>query len=140
MANRMYPKGKIAAYSKKFDLLTDPVKVVLIDLADYTPNFTTDEFLTIVPVGAIVGTATALTSKTLTAGPSGDNIKFSSATATLSGVTGDESEAVLCYVETGGGNYLLFLDDTATGTPGLPLTPSGVDVNISCPANGWFNY
>ena len=140
MANRMYPKGKIAAYSKKFDLLTDPVKLVLVDLADYTPNFTTDEFLTVVPVGAIVGTAIALTGKTLTAGPSGDAIKFNSGTATLSAVTGDVSEAVLCYVETGTGSYLLFLDDTATGTPGLPVTPSGVDVSISCPAAGWFNY
>ena len=140
MANRMYPKGKIAAYSKKFDLLTDPVKIVLIDLADYTPNFATDELLTSVPGTALVGTATALGTKTLAAGPSGDKIKFSSGSVTLPSVTGDPSEALLGYVETGTGNYLLFLDDTATGSPGLPITPSGVNIIVSCPTDGWFNY
>ena len=140
MANRMYPKGKIAAYSKKFDLLTNPVKIVLVDLADYTPNFATDELLTAVPGAAIVGTATALATKALSAGPSGDKIKFSSGSVTLASVTGDESEALLGYVESGAGDYLLFLDDTATGTPGLPITPSGVNVIVSCPADGWFNY
>jgi hypothetical protein len=140
MANRMYPKGKIAAYSKKFDLLTDPVKLVLIDLADYTPNFATDELLTAIPPAAIVGTAVALTGKTLLAGPSGDKIKFSSAGLTLTSVTGDTSEALLGYAETGTGSYLLFLDDTATGTPGLPITPSGVNIAVTCPVDGWFNY
>ncbi len=140
MANRMYPKGKIAAYSGAFNLLTDPVKLVLVDAADYTPDFAADQFLTAVPGGAIVGTAVAMTSKTLTAGPSGDKAKFSSASVSLLTVTGDISEYVLGYVEAAGGNYLLFLDDTATGTPGLPVTPSGVNIVVSCPADGWFNY
>ena len=140
MANRMFPLGKIAAYSGKFDLLTDPVKAVLVDLADWTPDFTADEFVADIPGAAIVGTAVALASKALTAGPSGDKIKFSSANVTLLAVTGDTSEALLFYVEATGGNYLLALDDTATGTPGLPITPQGVNIVITCPTDGWFHY
>lgn len=64
MTSALYTKGV-----KKFALNTlkwtaaggSPFKAVMIDLAQYTPNLTTHEFLSDIPAGARVGTPVALT-------------------------------------------------------------------------------
>lgn len=123
MTNTMYATAKTAILSGDVDLLVDDIRAVLIDLADYTPNFSTDDFLADVPGAAIIGTATALASKTITAGV------FDAADTTISAVTGDQAEAVLLYKHTGSSatSQLLCLYDTGTG---FPVTPNGGDILV----------
>lgn len=122
MTNTMYGKGKEKLLGS-IDLSSDTIKAVLIDTGSYTPNFTTDEFLAVIAGGAIVGTAVALASKTLTLGV------FDAADTTLVAVTGAQSEAVLLYKDTGSAatSPLIALYDTGTG---LPVTPNGGDILI----------
>jgi hypothetical protein len=123
MANALYAKGKQNILDGNIDFSADSIKAVLLDGADYTPNLSTDDALDDVPGAAIVGTAVALASKTITDGV------FDAADTTLTAVTGDQAEYVLLYKDSGvaATSWLIALFDTATG---LPVTPNGGDVQI----------
>tara|TARA_R110000823_G_C15952958_1_gene502546 strand:- start:22783 stop:23190 length:408 start_codon:yes stop_codon:yes gene_type:complete len=123
MANALYDLAREAFLGGDIAFDTDNIKAALLDLTDYTPNLATDQFLTDIPVGAIVATSGNLASKTVTLGVA------DAADVTLTAVTGDESEYILLYQDTGVGttSRLIALIDTATG---LPVTPNGGDIVI----------
>lgn len=126
MAGHTYKKGAEARANADVDWLLDAIKVALVDLNDYTPNYDVDEFLDDIPGVAIVATSSALTGKTNVLGVlDADDV-------TLVGVTGDQSEGVLVYQDTGvaGSSRLLWLFDAA-GVPGLPVTPDGSNITIT---------
>lgn len=124
MANSMYAKGKQNILDGNIDFSSDTIKAVFLDGADYTPNLSTDDALNDIPGAAIVGTAVALASKTLTDGV------FDAADTTLTAVTGDVAEYILLYKDSGTSStsWLIALYDTATG---LPFTPNGGDAVIA---------
>lgn len=123
MANGMYVKGIEALMKAEIDLIDDTIKVVLVDAADYTVNLSTHDFLDDVPAGARVATAT-LGTKSVTGGA------FDAADVTFSAVTGDPSEALIIYKDTGseGTSPLIMYIDTATG---LGVTPNGGDITVT---------
>lgn len=123
MANGMYVKGIEALMEAKIDLIDDTIKAVLVDAADYTVNLSTHDFLDDVPAGARVATAT-LGTKSVTGGA------FDAADVTFSAVTGDPSEALIIYKDTGveGTSPLIMYIDTATG---LGVTPNGGDITVT---------
>lgn len=134
MANAIYPKYKEALLGggANTDMSAGNVKAVLVDLADYTYS-AAHEFLTSLPAGARVSTTANLTSKTVTDGT------FDSADVTFASATGDQSEAIILYIDTGveaTSRLVCFLD---TGQTGLPVTPNGGDINYTVNANGWFD-
>jgi hypothetical protein len=105
------------------DLVSDNLKVVLVDAADYTFSAAHD-FLDDIAAGARVATSGNLANKTVTAGV------FDADDITLSAVTGDPSEALVIYKDTGTeatSSLICYLD---TGT-GLPVTPNGGDITIA---------
>lgn len=123
MANAMYDTGRAAFLRGEIAWLTDPIKLVLVDLADYTLSISTHTFLSDVPVGARVATSANLTGKTATAGVAdADDSVFTAA-------TGDQSEAVIIYKDTGSAatSQLIGFIDTATG---LPVTPNTGNINV----------
>jgi len=125
MASALYTTYKtLALTTGGVNLLTDTIKCVLVDSADYTASLGTHDFLVDVPAGARVGTAQTLASKTVTAGV------FDAADVTFPSVTGDQSEYVLIYKDTGteATSNLIALIDTASG---LPSTPTGADITIT---------
>ena len=130
MANAIYPIWKEQLIQGGANTsLTGNVKAVLIDLADYTYSAAHD-FLDDVPVGARVATSANLGTKTYTNGT------FDTADFSFTAVTGDPSEALILYIDTGvaGTSRLVaFLD---TGVTGLPVTPNGGDINVTVPS--WF--
>lgn len=129
MANVFYPEAKDAILSGSIDLLNDDIRVVLVDLADYTYNAAHD-FLDDVPVAARVSTSPALANKTVSAGV------FDADDTTFSAVSGDVSEALIVYKHTGvdgTAQLIAFLD---TGVTGLPVTPNGGDINVAWNASG----
>jgi len=92
----MYDKFKKLMIDNDLDITAgSTLKAVLIDDADYTPNFNTDDFYDDVPSGAKVGTPVALASKTSTDGV------FDAANTVLTTVTGDQCESVLLFNDTG---------------------------------------
>jgi hypothetical protein len=131
MASALYTPFKKLLLDGDIDLLTDNIKVVLVDAADYTFSAAHD-FLDDVAAGARVATSGNLASKTTTSG------SFDSDNVTFTAVTGDVSEAVFLYKDTGvaATSPLIAYIDTATG---LPVTPNGGDITVTVPASGWFS-
>lgn len=117
MANALYPKGKAAVLSGGFNLLTDTMRWVLVDLADYTYS-ANHEFLSDIPSAARVSTSNPLANKSVTSGV------FDADDPTFTAAAGDVSEAVVLYKDTGSASTsrLLLFIDTATGLPVIPNT------------------
>jgi hypothetical protein len=123
MANALYDKGRQKFLEGAIAWLTDTIKCVLIDAADYTVNLATHEFLSDVPSGARVGTPQTLAGKTSTTGVADAN------DVTFPSVTGDQSEAIIIWKDTGveATSALIAYIDSATN---LPVTPSGGDALV----------
>lgn len=123
MANAPYELGLQAFLEGSVAWLTDDIKVVLVDGADYTPNLTTDQFLSDIAAGGRVATSGNLAGKTSTLGHA------DATDVTLSSVTGDQAEYLVVYKDTGveATSPLLVFFDTATN---LPVTPNGGDIQI----------
>lgn len=128
MANALYVKYREAALTGDVDWLNDSIKVALVDADDYTVNLATDEFLDDIPSGAIVATSANLASKTATNGVA------DAADVTFTAVSGDVSEALVIYKDSGsaGTSRLIAYIDTATG---LAVTPNGGDITVIWPSD-----
>ena len=123
MANALYDKGREGFLDGSIDWDTNTIKVVLVDTNDYTVNLATHDNLDDIPSAARVATSGALTGKTVTGGVAdADDVTFSS-------VTGDQSEALIIYKDTGteSTSRLIAYIDSATG---LPVTPNGGDISV----------
>jgi hypothetical protein len=131
MANRLYKKGKEAFATAAINWTSDNIKAVLVDSGAYTPNTTTDQFLSDITGSARIATSGNLASKTATLGV------CDAADVTFTAVTGVQSEYVVIYKDTGtaGTSALIALFDTATG---LPVTPNGGDITVVWNASGIF--
>ena len=131
MPNVIYPKFKEQALQGGVNLASGNIKAVLVDLADYTYS-AAHEFLSDVPAAARVATTGNMASKTFTNGT------FDSADPSFTAVTGDVSEALILFIDTGtaGTSRLIAFYDTGVG--GLPFTPNGGDINVTVNASGWF--
>lgn len=114
--------------------MNDAITCALLSAA-YTPNLVTDEFLSIIPGPAIIGTPTVITTPTASAAGvcDGDDVNFFA-------VTGDPILYVLIYQDTGNPatSYLIALFDTIPGF--LPKTPDGNDIPIVWNPSGIFSW
>jgi hypothetical protein len=132
MANGLYSKYKEHALKGDISWLTDDIKFVLVDAADYAVNLTAHEFLSDVPSVARVAISGNLAGKSATNGAADAN------DLTLTAVSGDISEALVGYKDTGTASTspLICYIDTATG---LAVTPNGGDISVVWPVGGIFN-
>jgi len=130
MANILYPNGKEHLANAEIDFVDDNIKVVLVDTADYTYN-AADDALDDIPAVARVAISGNLAGKTNVDGVCDANdVVFST-------VSGDESEALVIYKDSGveATSYLIARFDTSTG---LPVIPNGTDITITWNASGIF--
>lgn len=134
MANAVYPKYKEALLSGASDisLTTGNVRVILVDADDYTYS-TAHDFLDDIPAAARVATSGNMTGKTVTNGT------FDADDVTLTGVTGDQSEALVFYIHTGTESTSRLVAYIDTGWTGLPVTPGGGDIILQFAASGIFS-
>jgi hypothetical protein len=123
MANALYNKGREGFLDGSIDWDTNNIKIVLIDEADDTIDLAVDDNLDDRAAAARVATSGNLASKTVTDGVA------DAADVTFSAVTGDPSESIDGYKDTGTENTsrLIFNIDTATG---LPVTPNSGDITV----------
>ena len=112
------------------DLSSTNIKVALVDLDDYTYD-DAHEFLD--DITGVVGTTGNLSGKTF-----GDDGSFFSDDPTASGVTGDELEGLIMYLDTGTAGTSQLIAYFDTGITGMPLTPDGSNVQIAVDPAGWF--
>lgn len=124
MSNALYGLGRQLILEGGIAMLTDNIKVVLVDTATYTVDIDVDDFLDDIPVGERVATSANLTAKDSTLGV------FDAADVVFSSVTGDPCEALVIYKDTGTASTspLIAYIDTAGG---LPITPNGGDITIT---------
>lgn len=125
MTQVIYPKWKEAVMQGASNSsLAGTVKAILVDSADYTYS-ASHQFLSDVPSGARVATSSALANKTYTNGV------FDADDTTFSAVTGDQSEAIILYIDTGteGTSRLVAYEDSSI--TGAPVTPNGGDINLA---------
>lgn len=124
MASLLYDKAREKFMTGQFNLLTDTIKCVLIDVADYTVS-AAHEFLSDIPAAARVATSAALTGKTATSGI------FNASSTVFTAASGDQSEAVVFFKDTGSAatsSLILYVDSASSG---LPVTPNGGDINLN---------
>ena len=122
MANALYGKGRQKFLEGGIAWLSDNIKAVLVDAADYTVSINTHEFLSDITAPGRVATSGNMGTKSSTLGVA-DVADF-----TFTAVTGDPSEVLVFYKDTGTAatSPLIAYIDTATG---LPVTPNGGDIN-----------
>jgi len=130
MANAVQASAKKLFLDGGINLLTDTIKVFLIDTADYTYS-ASHAFLSDIPSAARVANAT-LASKTTTGGV------FDAADTSLASVSGDVSEALAIVKDTGVESTSPFITYIDTGVGGLPVTPSGTNILVTWSASGIF--
>jgi hypothetical protein len=68
MANFVYKKAKEAFLNGNLNLLSNQLKVLLLNNSEYTPNQDTDEFVSNIPSTAVVKRSEAISSVTTTNG------------------------------------------------------------------------
>jgi len=118
MASALYPKYKELILGAGLNLTSLTIKCVLIDTADYTYDPAHD-FLADVPAGARVGTPQTLGTKSITGGV------FDALDCTFGAVTGDATEAVIIYNDTGDeatSNLIAYIEGA--------VTPNGGDIIV----------
>lgn len=114
MANALYGKGREAFGNAGINWGSDTIKAILVDTSAYTVDIDVHDNLDDIPVGARVGTAQTLASKTNTLGV------FDAADVTFSSLSSAPSvEAVVLFKDTGveSTSTLIAYIDTATGLP-----------------------
>lgn len=126
MANGLYASFKEELLKAGIDLTAVDIKVMLIDSADYAVDLATDNTLDTVTTVAAANVALSgnFASKTIAAGV------FDADDITFSAVTGDESEGLVIFEDSGTdttSNLIAYID-TATG---LPVIPNGGDINVT---------
>lgn len=125
MANAFYPSAKAAFLKGDIDLELDDIRVILVDLADYTYSGSHD-FLNDVPAAARVAVSGNLSSKVVEL--DGTTARFDADDVTFSSVTGDQFEAYIVYKHTGTESTSALIYFADTGVTGLPLTPNGGNI------------
>ncbi len=125
MANSLFDWGRKCFLDGGISWSGDNIKAVLVDTADYTVDLTNHHSLADIPSAGRVATSSNFASKSSSAGvaDAGD--------ITFSAVTGDVSEAIVLYRDTGGAENtceLIAYIDSATG---LPVTPNGGDITVT---------
>lgn len=123
MANQLYGKGRQKFLEGSIHWLTDNIKAVLVDTATYAVSIDVDEFLSAIPAGERVSISGNMDGKSSTLGVADANDTLFTA------VSGDQSEAVVIFKDTGdpATSPLIAYIDTATG---LPVTPGGGDILV----------
>lgn len=124
MANKFFDHGIEAFLEGSIAATSDTIKAALISSASYTPNYSTDQYYSVIASGAIIAAGVALSSKTGSAGT------LSAANTVWTSVSGTAAAYIALYKDTGTASTspLIGLIDTATG---LPVTPNGGDITAA---------
>lgn len=131
MANAVYPKFKEQALQGGVNLSAGAVKVVIVDAEEYTYN-AAHEFLSDIPSGGRIAISPALANKTFANG------LFDADNVSIPSVTGDQSEIIVLFIDTGNPATSRLIAYFDTGVTGLPVLPNSGGINVNWNASGIF--
>jgi hypothetical protein len=117
LANSLYDHGRDLFANAGINWTSDTIRAILCTAA-YTPNLATDQFLSVIPGGAIVSSGVLLASRSTNAG------KCSANPVVFNGVTaGDVVTQMIIYKDTGvaGTSPLIGYVNVAVGLPAVSL-------------------
>lgn len=122
-------RNNLLGSGTRVDLDADTINAMFVDHADDTPAVA-DDFIDDIASAARVpaeGSCPALASKTIGSNPGVGG--FDAADTVFTSLSGDQSESLILYKDTGteSTSDLIVRWDTATG---LPLTPNGGNVTV----------
>jgi hypothetical protein len=134
MADTAYDLYLQAMLAGSFDLSSASIKLMLVNIASghYTPDFTTDQFITAIAGGDQIASTAALTSVSIT-----DGVFNAANTLWASVASGPAAGAFVIYIDTGTPStspLLAYIDSYS----GLPVTPNGSNINVSFTGSGIF--
>lgn len=138
MANALFTSfrnNQLSSAAAVVDFDTDTLKAMFVDHADDTPVPATDDFIDdIASAARVPAIGSCPTLGTITIGTVAAGV-FDAADTVFSTLTGDQSESLILFKDTGaeGTSRLIAFWDTATG---LPLTPNGGNVTVTWNASG----
>lgn len=123
MPNALFHKGREAFLDGIISWTSNTIRAVLVDLTKYTPAIEAHQWLADIPVEARIATSGPFDGKTATDGVADAN------DITFPAVTGPQCSALVIYRDTGTASTsrLIALIVSAAG---LPVLPSGNDINI----------
>jgi hypothetical protein len=124
VSNGLYAKGRQAFLEGSIAILTDDIRVILTDTADYTVNLSTHDFLDDVAAAGRV----AVSPNISTGGRTSTDGVFNHGVVTFTAATGDPSEALIYYKHTGveaTSRLICYIDSVASG---LPVIPNGGNI------------
>lgn len=128
----LYVKGREKFLCGEIAWLTDSIRAVFVS-ATYTPNYTTHEFLSDVPLGSRVSISDELASKTATnAWASAERVEWQS-------VNGQVCTGMVLFKDTGLITTSPLIAHLNENVSNLPLDPTGTKVTFfPDPATGLF--
>lgn len=134
MADTAYDLWLQALLAGTYNLSSASVKLMLVrtGVGHYVPNFTTDQFVNIVAGGDQIAISSALASKSITDGV------FDAADTIFTAVpAGPAAGALVLFIDTGSqaSSPLIYYLDSYSG---LPVTPTGADINVAFSGLGIF--
>src|SRR5208337_4320554 len=137
MADHAYALYMSAAFKGTYDLATATVKLALVNIAGghYSPNFVTDQFLSAIASGDRIALSAALSGVTVSQA-SGPSSVFNSLNTVFSAVpAGPAAGAMVLFIDTGNPatSPLIGYFDSYSG---LPVTPTGADINVAFNGSG----
>jgi hypothetical protein len=139
MANALFASYRNLVLGAGLNLSSLTIKAMFVDHADDTPVAATDDFINdIASAARVPAIASCPTLGTKTAGTVATGV-FDAADTTFTALTGDASESLILFEDSGSEatSDLIAFWDTATG---LPLTPNGGDVVVTWNASGIFTF
>jgi hypothetical protein len=113
------------------------MSAVLVDSADDTINVNTDQDLADILAGARVATANLAS---ITVAAAANTVTVDAADTTFTAVTGDQSEQVVIYMNTGTEATSLLCVFFDTFSSGMPVTPNGGNITIQWNASGIWSW
>ena len=113
MANFVYKKAKEALLNGDIDFLSNQFKIMLVDASAYTPNENSHEFVSDIPVNAIVKRSEALSSISTSSGI------LDAQDLLVSAFDGTAFDSIILYQYNSNDTQarLFFYIDTAQGLP-----------------------
>jgi hypothetical protein len=128
--NALYPFYRQQLLQGAHHMDTDVIRAALIASGAYSYSPAHRSYATDVPPAAKVAESARLTAPGVASGV------FDSADFTWLGVTGPPVNAIILWNDTLPAKALVAFYDS--GIAGLPVTPTGVDINVTVNASGWF--
>ena len=135
MANAGFASYRTLVWTAPPNINTATIKGMFVDHADDTPVVATDNFIDdIASAARVPAIASCPTLGTKTFGTVAAGV-FDAADTVFSSLTGDQSESLILFRDTGteATSDLLLYWDTASG---LPITPNGANVTVVWSSSG----